>query len=304
MKKVLFILCLGITTVCFAQYKLPEKEYAEKVLQSKLVILLLDEKRESDKIINSSMKSIFEKNWKLTEVVFMNQAEVEDIIKAKKDGYAILSPANALSVDVTKEYTKTNSGTRQQSGAHVSFIFSYYNVNLSVMFKNKLVEVTNIGFANGELTSIDILFLYQQLSRLIDYASKYEDTKNYYNVKSNVEKCKKSTLILLKDYFRDEDQKNMKTFYEYDYKLVDRAEFEDIILNQKPNNVYAKIIWSNQHKMYIWIVVDAENGATLSQIGFGGIKFGSYHDANDIIKAKHLKYIYSEGGQSFNNKYK
>ncbi|MFC2151831.1 hypothetical protein ACFLSE_04820, partial [Bacteroidota bacterium] len=80
--------------------------------------------------------------------------------------------------------------------------------------------------------------------------------------------------------------------------------YEDIILNKTPEKGYVKIIWSNQIRMYEWIVVDAQNGDILSQLSFGGVKFGRSHKANEIINVKHLKHILNKTGQNMNNRYK
>lgn len=312
MKNMLIILLWGIITNCFAQYKLPKKEVSEKVLQSKLAIQLADEKTETDKYANSCIKDIFQKNWNLTEVVFLTKDEINKIKNSGGTGYAILSQKDELKKDIRSGYCSSD-GRMHRVGVggpgttkfdYTAFTFSHYDFKLSLINANKEIEVLRIGFANGELTSIDFLFLCQQLTRLIEYSSKSTNTKGYYNVDSNIVKCKNSTLILLKDFFKEKDQQEIKSNYEYEHKLVDRNEFQDIILNKNPNNPYVKIIWSDQHEMYMWIVVDAENGSIISQVGFGGIHFGVHHEASDIIKSKHLKYIYSKTAQNINNRYK
>jgi len=311
MKNLLIAVLVCITLNSFGQYVLPKKADAEKVLKSKLIVQLLDEKSDVDKNYNICMKTSFEKNWKLTELAFMDKEEIDKILKSKKEGYAILSQSDAERKLVRTKYMGPDGKMVSFAEAPVGsskveftkLLFSYYNFKLDVIQGSKIIEVTNLGFANGELTSVDFLFLCQQLTQLLDFAVKSPDAKNYSNVDANLEKCKKSKLILLKDFFREKDQAEMKSYCDYDFKLVDRVEYQDIILNQNPGNAYVKIIWSNQHQNYIWVVVDAENGKILARTAFGGVKFGTYQSADDIIKAKHIKYVYNKTAQNLNNRY-
>lgn len=316
----LFFLSFSLT----AQYEYPIKENVDVVMNSTLAIQLLAEDDEFGKYANTAVKEIFNENWKLTEVVFMSKAEIEKLKSSKDSKYAYLTHDNELLVETRSRFNRSYEGMRAQtisntSGPsrtsvsrvyslsrikHVAFTFAYYSYNLEIIGKKKPISVTKIGFANGELFKIDYLFLVQQLTHLLESANNGISQKEYYNIERNIEKIKNSQLMLPKKFFKEKDLEKMDSFYEFDYNLVDAEEYLNVILNKAVGKTYVKIIWSQQHSMYLWVVVNAEDGSIISQTGFGGVKFGVNHEANDIIKAKHLKYITNNKAQKFNSRYK
>lgn len=265
-----------------------------------------------DTYANDAIKEVFEENWNLTKVVFLSKAEINALKETGDKTYAYLTHFNARQIDQRSMYIDKQGRSsfigpgpiNSVKHNYTAFTFSFCSYELEIFNKkNKLQSVTEIGFANGELLKIDYLFLCQQLDNLIGSASKDVPAKEYYNVERNIKKNENSKLILLSDFFREKDIKKMDSFYENEYELVDMEKYQDIILSKESGKGYVKIIWSHHHKMYMWTVVNAEDGAVISQMGFGGIKFGKNHDANDIIKAKHLSYITSKMAQKINNKY-
>ncbi|WP_289039191.1 hypothetical protein [uncultured Zobellia sp.] len=319
MKNLLSPIVFFFSLCAFSQYEYPKKENADIVLQSTLAVQLLDEEDEYGKYANTAIKEIFNENWKLTEVIFLSKAEIEKLKESKDSKYTYLTHDDALLKEtrmnhVSTDPSSTTFGRRYSMGANaptksvsyqrVAFTFAYYSYNIEIVGKKKPISVTKIGFANGELSKIDYLFLCQQLSHLINSSSKEVPEKSYYNVESNIEKNKNSQLILPRDFFKEKDIEKMDSNYEYDFEVVDAEKYQNTILNKETGKTYVKIIWSHQHSMYLWVVVNAEDGTIIAQTGFGGVKFGKNHEANEVIKAKHLKYITSKMAQKVNNRYK
>ena len=307
---------LSAFSVC-SQYEYPSQKNAQAALQKTLAVQLFEEIDDFGKTSNVELKAIFEKNWQLTGVEFLSQADIDAMKEAKNDKYIYLTHNEAQLKDTRMEHASISGSTfgrrygmgvnapgATMSYQRVAFTFAYYSFDLEIIGKKKKpVSVTKIGFANGELTPIDYLFLCQQLTHLLENAAKDVPQKEFYDVERNIEKNKNLQLILPQDFFREKDIKKMNSYYEYDFELVDGEKYHDIILNKESGKTYVKIIWSHQHKMYMWIVVNAEDGAIIAQTGFGGVKFGKNHKANEIIKAKHLKYITSKMAQKVNSRY-
>ncbi|WP_209400502.1 hypothetical protein [Pseudozobellia sp. WGM2] len=320
MKNLLSLAILFFSLSLFAQYEYPEKKNADIVLQSTLAVQLLNDDDAFGKSANAAVQQIFEENWKLTEVVFLSKTEIEKLKASKDSKYAYLTHDEGLLKETRMNHISTdpnsttfgrsfgmgvNAPTKSISYQRVAFTFAYYSYNLEIIgTKKKPESVTQIGFANGELSKIDYLFLCQQLTHLIDSAAKEVPQKEYYSIERNIEKNQNSQLILPKAFFKDKDLEKMNSYYEYDFELVDVEKYQNVILNKEKGKTYVKIIWSHQHSMYLWTVVDAEDGAIIAQTGFGGVKFGKNHKANEIIKAKHLKYITSKMAQKVNSRYK
>ncbi|MEP1094045.1 MAG: hypothetical protein ABJG78_02985 [Cyclobacteriaceae bacterium] len=314
MKRILILLLLAVTSQAFAQYEYPDKELCEELKKRTLAIQLLEETGDTEKNLNNALKKIFAE-WDLTPVEFMGWDAIAEILDSKNTSYALLLQNDELRKDIRSrevdQYgrkvvgaTDPNSNKMAFKQYYEAFTFSYYNFDLLLTTKKKEKSITSVGFANGDLSRIDYVFLYQQLSRLIQSSLNDIPTDEFYNVASNIETCKNSKLVLLRDFFSEKDVPKIDDYYEFEYELVDFESYQDVILNKAENMSYSKIIWSNQINMYEWVVVDAKSGSILSQLTFGGVKFGRNHDANDIIKSKHLKYITNKTAQKVNNKYK
>ena len=122
-------------------------------------------------------------------------------------------------------------------------------------------------------------------------------------MEGNIEKIKSSTLLILKDFYKEKDIKKMSSHYNYTYEIVDFKNYENSILNFEKGKTYQKIMWNDFLGLYIWVVVDCESGKILAQTSFGGVTFGRYHTANEIIKAKHFKYATSKFAQKVNSRH-
>ena len=64
----LFILLLFFlaSTINYGQYTYPKEAYAQKVLESTLVVELFEEENETAQLMNKSLKAVFTENWKTT----------------------------------------------------------------------------------------------------------------------------------------------------------------------------------------------------------------------------------------------
>lgn len=301
---------LLIMNYAFAQYIYPEQELCEELKQRTLAVQLLSGDDETTQNLNSALKEEFQA-WTITPVLFKSADEIAQIMDARDTQYAILIQDDAVKEDKRSRTVDQNGRlvVGPGNGAtfkqyYTAFSFSYYNFQLLLPTeKKKPEEITSIGFANGELSRIDYLYLVQQLNRLIRSSLDGVPSSDYYDPEKAIAKIEASKLLLLADLFREKEISDIPSNYDHDFEVVDMDRYQDAILNKEAGSCYAKIIWSNQINLYEWIVVNAENGEILSQLTFGGVKFGASHEANDIIKVKHLKYVTNKMAQKVNNKY-
>ena len=307
-KKIVFVLFICIRTLSYAQFTYPKQNKAEIVLKSTLIVELLEGKSEHIINLNNSLKEVFENYWKDTALRFMTTSEIKQFLAENENGYAILyqedyqySESRKGSIDSNGRFSFGMQGN--QSVNYTAFTFSSYCFFLNIRIDCVNQYVTSIGFGNDDLSKVDHLFVVQQLKLLLDAATSGKKSKHYLNVKSNIEYLKSTTLILPKSMFMTKDIHKIDDYYKFNYELVDEQTFQDIILNKTNGKTYPKIIWSTQHKMYMWIVVDATNGAIRSVNSFGGFHFGKNQSAKQVIKAKYLKYATSKLAQKVNNRY-
>lgn len=305
-------LCVLMPAQVMAQYIFPEHELCKELKRRTLAVQLLDESGEDEKYLNQALKTEFE-SWTITPVMFLSSKEVDQLIKNRDTRYAILTQNAELAKDVRSRNVDQNGRftvAPQGDGAFVykqhytAFSFSHYNFDLILPDAKKSKTITSIGFANGDMSRIDYVYLVQQLSRLVQASLDEVSLSAFYDPSANVATVKSSKLLLLQDFFQEKELDQIPEYYDAEYELVDMARYQDAIMSRAEGVCYVKIIWSDQLSMYEWVVVNAADGKILSQVGFGGVKFGSSHDANAIIKVKHLKYVTNEKAQQFNNKYK
>lgn len=314
MKNYYFLICtalcfVGLSSPVFAQYSYPDQDMCQELKNRTLVVELLDETDESNIILNNALKEEFEA-WDISPVMFKTSEEVSEILDARDTQFAVLTQDNAVQKDIRarklddKGRLMFGAGLPSSTQNYVAFAFSYYNFDLQLPTgKKNPVTITSIGFANPELSRIDYLYLVQQLSRLVNSSLSGTPSSEYYDAAVSVAKIKASKLIFLKDFFKEKEVAEIPDNLEAEFELVDMGAYQETILSKEPGKTYAKIIWSNQVNMYVWAVVNAEDGQILGHQGFGGVKFGKTHEANDIIKVKHLKYVTNEKAQKFNSKY-
>jgi hypothetical protein len=295
-----------------AQYIFPDQALCQELQQRTLVVQLLDERGEEEKYLNEALKSEF-KSWVITPVVFLGGKEVDQLLKNRDTRYAILTQNVELAKDVRSRNVDQNGrltvatgekGTFVYKQYYTAFSFSHYNFDLILPDAKKSKTITSVGFANGDLSRVDYVYLVQQLSRLVQASLDGVSLSAFYDPSANVASVRSSKLLLFQDFFKEKELNQIPEYYEAEYELVDMARYQDAILYRSEGVCYVKIIWSDQLAMYEWIVVNASDGKILSQVGFGGVKFGSSHDANELIQVKHLKYVTNEKAQQFNNKYK
>jgi len=294
----LLALIFAESQLASAQFDYPKTDDAMVVLGKTLAVELHDEIDEIDRTQNESLRRIFSENWTLTPVEFFYSTELQGI-KSSGGDYAYLVQQEAL-----KEITRSrNYQDSDASYNYVAFTFQYYPFRLQIFHQGKIKTVASITFASADLHEIDHLFLYQQLDRLISFASKNKKWEEYYgDIETNIEKVKASTLLMPEVYYTAKDAKKMPSLYSYPHEIVGLKAYENSIKSLEKGKSYIRIIWSDLHGVYMWVAVDCETGQVLSQVGFGGIEFGKNHTANEIIKGKHMKYLTSVAAQEINTR--
>lgn len=314
-KRTILLTILLLVNIClssFGQFKYPSKKNMDILADKTLAVELLE--GENNESLNNALIQSFDDKWTFTNVEFFKSSEISQLLKDKNEDYVYLFQGNANKEDIRTRKTYTHSNGRKADNSfgkiieskqdYLAFSFQYYAFKLLNINEGKAKTITRITFANSELSKIDYIFLVQQLDRLVTYAYNGETANDYYgDIEKNIEKIKSSKLILLNDFFKEKDLNKMSKFLDIPYELVDYESYENTIINQEKGTTHIKIIWNDFQGLYVWIVVDSESGKILAQTSFGGIKFGKYHTANEIIKPKHLKYMTNRTAQKFNSRH-
>jgi len=275
----LFYLLLFVSNLSFSQFYFPTKKETTTVLNTKLAVELLEEFDDINKQLNEDIKLEFIENWKHSTVEFFTPSQLQEKLESKDDNYCYLT--HRKTVDQSERIRTRNTkplGTPNNTEIrtrYIAFTFAYYPYGLRRFVNGELELITSIGFTESSLSKLDYVFLVQQLNRLIEFPAKGKNSNEYYgSIQENSDKVKSSTLLILKDFFKEKDLKKMDSHYKYSFELVDFKRHEEAIVNREKGKTYLKILRSNLLDVYIWSVIDCETGRVLSQMSFGGIKIG------------------------------
>lgn len=328
MRRIIQVLLLFLYILNFkarAQYHLPKKEHAIAIKNTTLVIELLTEKQLSDSLKNEFLKQAFKEHWNYCNIEFATRNEIEVQWKKHDENYVFLLQDGART-DFVKDKELPDAFDYQLLDVESALLgkpdyydaegnafdrytmFSFFNYNfiLFQMLKKGYAATAEISFNTTSLLPSDYDFLSTELQRELNYSAKDPD-EAYIDIKANIEKIESSKLYILKDYFDEKHLEKMDKYWDYDYELVDLVRQEEIVANHTKGGCYLKIIWSNQHALDMWAVLDTETNEILAVTSFGGVSFtimGIVNNVkpNEIIKAKHLKYATNKTVQWFNQR--
>lgn len=290
-----------------AQYVIPVKERADLLKQRTLAVLLFDKENAELATYNEAIKKAYTEEWKITPVEFIYKEQFDEIVKSGNTKYAVVYSNNALNT-LTFIHILERDLILKRTGDTLklkTFKFSHYDVYLSLVSgpSGKLDNVTLISFANDELIPSDFFFAAQQFSLLVNASLNGNRGKTFYDPEKNIEYIKSKTLLLPYEFFDGEDLAKLSDKYEFPYKVSGFYELNEIVLAKNEDFVYPKIIWSDQHDLYGWVIVSAKDGSLRSFMSFGGIKTGSNQKAEEIIKPGRLKDALSKFLQKANSRY-
>ncbi|MBL0050602.1 MAG: hypothetical protein IPP29_03300 [Bacteroidetes bacterium] len=91
------------------------------------------------------------------------------------------------------------------------------------------------------------------------------------------------------ELFNEKDLVKIADKYEFPNKVVTNKELNDLVLAKNEEYVYPKIIWSNMHSAYGWVMISAKDGSLRSFMSFGGIKTNSEQKANEVLKNRTIE---------------
>ena len=174
MKIIYLVTLLFLSHAAFCQFYYPTQEKANLVLEKTLVIELLEDEDENNKILNEILIQVFKDKWTQTPVEFMSSSNIQKKIEAKDENYFYLFQRVAVKEEVksrTSAYLDKNGRRTMNSvgsphkveGDYVAFSFEYYPFDLKIIKNGGLKSITSICFANSELSKLDYVFLFQQL---------------------------------------------------------------------------------------------------------------------------------------------
>lgn len=322
---VIAALCvLGAQMPVHAQWGMGKKSEIEEVQNRPLIVLL---ETPSDKVIkkltkkhkeewieeyksaieehNADMKEMVEKFWTFSkgDIVYKTWDEIKEIKKQKKKDYALLMCANVVP-------NKFSAGEASEPGLDWrhevngkddddrDFLNQYTVIRIGLI--EKLGAVALQPLPDIFPTKSDLAFGLQgaqtYMTRRLSKTYNMHDIKD--DIKESAPKLANKTLLLRKDWVKM-NKAEVKAVYPYDFKLVDKDEFDEAIINADAKYAYAMIVpyvessSSATRVFFIQVAVDAEDGnylgMSLPNAGLIMVTGGLAGKGNRYIKDADLK---------------
>jgi hypothetical protein len=293
---VFFILVSMLPNHSFAQYFIPEKLLCEQLKSKTLIVELKEDSSGADEVLRNAFKDL----WTLTPIEFLPGAEFNRVLASGDTNYAAL-----LTLDGESTHAMERWNTKW--GGHdilKTFYMNHFDYIISLLTgANYYDAVCTVSFINKNITNTDLLFMVQQMSRLVNASLNNIKGFDYYNPHTNIEFVKTKTLLIPKELFKEKELPKLKDKYPYPFKIVTLKEMNEFVFSKNEEYIYPKIIWCAQQQFYGWVTINAKDGSVTSIMTFGGVQISADVKSDELIKIDHLKYIASEKAQGINNKY-
>lgn len=301
--KIIFFGVLILFTTTFksaiAQYALPDKAKCETLKSRTLAVRLFADQNGEYTAYNDAIKKAYNEEWKITAVEFFSPKDYADIVKEGNKKYAVVYAGDALS-------TKTLQRVQGSEIVHSKeFRFSHFDVTLAnITGADALDPITVVSFAHDDLLPSEFFFAAQQLVLLVNASLNGVQGLAFFDHEKNIEYIQSKKLAVPDELFNEKDLAKIADKYEFPHKVVTNKELNELVLAKNEEYVYPKIIWSNMHSAYGWVMISAKDGSLRSFMAFGGIKTNSEQKANEVLKTGQLKNALSSFMQKVNNRYK
>jgi hypothetical protein len=184
--------------------------------------------------------------------------------------------------------------------------------SLVVGFGDKNMAVGEMKLPFVDPSEADFIYGIQQMMSYFDYRLNEKSRKELKaEMSKNSLKLKEKTLLLDKELLeKGLTEQEIKTVYPYPFKITDRAEMDEAIINKDNKYAYVQVVavsastagkqskgagtgpvvtgFTKSSLTYLQYVVDAQGGTILGYAGGGG-KLAGFSAGEHEIKKKHFK---------------
>lgn len=321
---------LAITILLFiilqsqAQFLHADYKKAEALKYRPVLVALFDMEEEAgtycDSIhmawYNEKIREIFSQHWTLSDsIIFMKSRRVASIIASKSHDYVIFSAGPSRegqqsSNDVfwfpsfTFMLYLSEDGKRFDSRMVDRGLYSYPLVPdmemTGQLFRGKYIF--KLSFTGLSLSESDLVFALQQFNESILTAlAKKKPKGGIYakKVPKEISSRLKSITLLLPDNLDPEGitEELVSKYYKHPFRIATQEDIEKAISSRAENTAYIHYLWSDQQRMFVGMVIDAQSGELLAVMGPGVARLheagcpdpGSSYRSQIRIKTKKLK---------------
>jgi hypothetical protein len=301
----LFMVCLFLTVNVFSQIGASKPEDIKEIKSRKLIVVL--EEANNPKMLeklnpaeqdfykkdiedyNTMIKDVAAKYWKFnTEIEYLTRTETDKIVKAKNKKYAYIE-YNKYKVHfynpASLRKTMKEQFADKKFPAGSDYAMSQMNIRLAE--DNPLSPpVYGVHLPTPFPTKADLIICLKKMQLQFDYKLQgMKDMKINGLYKDRMKELQNKTLLIC-DYNVEMKEKDIKSYYPFEFKVLPKTEIDKVIENDEANYGVLEIILFDGGEFGI-DVIDPQTGAEIArahQDDNTGVKFGGIESMKNFTK--------------------
>ncbi len=279
-----------------SQFIRADYKKAMELVKRPLIVALFDMEEEAGNLCdsmhmawyNENIKEIFREHWTLSDsIIFMRSRRVASILRSKSDDYVVFSAGP--------------SREGQQSSGDIfwfpSFTFMLYLSEDGRKFDSRMVDrslyesplvpdmemtgqlfrgkyIFKLSFSSLALSKNDLLFAINTFQNSIEQSLSEQKASGGIYAKKVPKYISASlsqkTLLIPVDLDREGiDKEAVARYYKHPFKMATHEQIEKARSERTENTAYLHYLWSDQERMFLGNVIDAQSGQILAVLGPG-----------------------------------
>lgn len=228
-----------------------------------LIVVLKEEKKDIDTKYNNYIKKAFESEWDINDsIMYITQKEYKKSYrKDETKAFFIHQKGGAtnMMIGTTERFSLGNCGEKRKLHEY-GFDFD---------------EESTLGSVYRQIQKIEqLLYTYLEVDPKTMWKRYEEVKKNGFDQRDSAESLKNMTLYVDEESIDDDFKSNLDEIYNYEYKLVTKADIDKAITENNEDIAYI------EHGM----VIDADEGYGF--VMFGGVLMNYYFTDTSKLKLK------------------
>lgn len=275
---VLLLISALICQTVFSQFKNPSEEYSAAFIEREKLYV-------EDFFENDEQREWFKKYWKFDqEIYFVDWDRMRIIVTQENSNVGILSTGKRVERDQMNDYSREFS--TYMLAAYLGEKAKNWNSKYVDDYKKK--EIFKLSLTHKPLTEQDFKFIGQVFYNYLTTATGGKKGAGKVRLEDENIASLSTKTLLIPSSICSLTESEIAENYPYPFKLTDEEYIGNAILNENPDEVYIKLIFSDVGFNWAVFCIDTENGMIRNKIGTGGVSFAFYVPSGlGSMEAKH-----------------
>jgi hypothetical protein len=300
MHKYFILACLLLLSLqSHAQFLRADHKKAIAIEHRPLAVALFDlaeAENECDSIYmswyNEKIVEILSSYWTLNDsIIYKKKSWIASVVASKSNDYAVFSARPSLegqqsSNDVNWSRSYTFMLFLSEDGKRLNSEIVDRNSPLipDSEMSGQLLRgryIFKLSFKNPSLSENDLVFALQQFEEQVGIALFDKKPKGGIYAKKipkSVSSDLKTITLLIPNNLDPEgiDDDVVSKYYDHPFRIARQEEIEAAITAKKENTAYLHYIWSDQERMFLGTVIDAQSGQLLAVLSPGSARLAKF----------------------------